>query len=179
MMRVGTAAVGLALLGALSCSSRNVSVDFDDAYAFGQASTYAWMERAPAQAVEGVPAERRVRRAVDTNLGDRGLRLAPLETADLVVTWLAEAEDERVYDAYGYGTGRWWNDESVTSTERVLTRGTLTVDIFDADTRQLVWRGTAVEAFAPNATPEQRDEMAAAAVAKMFEDFPPGSQLSQ
>lgn len=178
-MRVDTAAVGLVLLSALSCSNRNVTVDFDDAYAFEQSTTYAWMERGPARPVEGVPAERRVRRAVDTHLAGRGLRLVPIEQADLVVTWLAAAEDERVYDAYGYGTGRWWNDESVTSTERVFTRGTLTVDIFDARTRALVWRGTAVEAFEPNATPEQRDEMVAGAVATMFADFPPGSQLSQ
>ena len=43
------------------------------------------------------------------------------------------------YGGYGYGGG----PLSATTTIRKYTRGTLVIDVWDARTKQLVWRGTA------------------------------------
>jgi hypothetical protein len=173
-MKLSTIAICVATLSVSACSSKNVNIDFDDSYSFAGQSTYAWLETAPERPASGDQVERRVRRSVDANLTDRGFRLVPIEQADLIVSYQASAADRRVYDTYGYGTGRWSGYESTTSTERVYTEGSLTIDIFDAEKKELIWRGNAVETVDPSASPDERDELVAKAVADMFDGFPPG-----
>ena len=174
-MKLSTVAICVAALSVSACSSKNVSIDFDDSYSFAGKSTYAWLERAPERPESGDQLDRRVRRSVDTNLADRGFRLVPIEQAELIVSYQASAADQRVYDTYGYGTGRWTGYEDTTTTERVYTEGSLTIDIFDADKKELIWRGNAVETIDPGASPDERDELVGKAVSDLFDKFPPGS----
>ena len=174
-MKLSTFAICVAALSVSACSSKNVSIDFDDSYSFAGKSTYAWLERAPERPESGDQLDRRVRRSVDTNLADRGFRLVPIEQAELIVAYQASAADQRVYDTYGYGTGRWTGYEDTTTTERVYTEGSLTIDIFDADKKELIWRGNAVETIDPGASPDERDELVGKAVSDLFDKFPPGS----
>jgi len=175
LIKLSTFAICVAALSVSACSSKNVTVDSDDTYSFSGKSTYAWLERAADQQAGGKEVERRVRRSVDTNLADRGFRLAPLEQAELVVSYRTSAADQRVYDTYGYGTGRWSAYEDTTSKERVFTEGSLTIDIFDTAKKELIWRGTAVETIQPSASPGERDELVAKAVSDLFDGFPPGN----
>ena len=174
-MKLSTFAICVAALSVSACSSKNVNIDFDDSYSFAGKSTYAWLERAPERPESGDQVDRRVRRSVDTNLADRGFRLVPIEQAELIVAYQASAADQRVYDTYGYGTGRWTGYEDTTTTERVYTEGSLTIDIFDADKKELIWRGNAVETIDPGASPDDRDELVGKAVSDLFDKFPPGS----
>jgi len=174
-MKLSTFAICVAALSVSACSSKNVNIDFDDSYSFAGKSTYAWLERAPERPESGDQLDRRVRRSVDTNLADRGFRLVPIEQAELIVAYQASAADQRVYDTYGYGTGRWTGYEDTTTTERVYTEGSLTIDIFDADKKELIWRGNAVETIDPGASPDERDELVGKAVSDLFDKFPPGS----
>jgi hypothetical protein len=52
--------------------------------------------------------------------------------------------------------------------------GTLVVDIFDAKTKALVFRGTASDEISDK--PEKNIKKVEKASAKMFKDFPPGSK---
>ena len=174
-MNLRTIAICVATLSVSACSSTNVTIDIDDTYSFAGKSTYAWLERTADEQAGGGEVERRVRRSVDANLADRGFRLVPVEQADLVVSYRTSAADQRVYDTYGYGTGRWSADESTTSRERVYTEGSLTIDIFDAAKKELIWRGTAVETIEPSASPRERDELVGGAVSDLFDGFPPGN----
>jgi len=174
-MKLSTFAICVAALSVSACSSKNVNIDFDDSYSFAGKSTYAWLERAPERPESGDQVDRRVRRSVDTNLADRGFRLVPIEQAELIVAYQASAADQRVYDTYGYGTGRWTGYEDTTTAERVYTEGSLTIDIFDADKKELIWRGNAVETIDPGASPDERDELVSKAVSDLFDKFPPGS----
>ena len=51
--------------------------------------------------------------------------------------------------------------------------GTLVVDIFDAKSKQLLWRGTAQDELKDK--PEQREKQIEKGTKKLFKDFPPGS----
>jgi hypothetical protein len=51
--------------------------------------------------------------------------------------------------------------------------GSLLVDIFDAGTKKLVWRGTAAGEVDPGLTSQQRDERMRAMVREMLSHFPP------
>ena len=158
-----------------ACSSSNATVDFDDSYSFRGKNTYGWLDRPEGRESVNDQTDRRVRRSVDAVLADRGFRLVPLAEAELVFGYQVSARDQRVYDTYGYGTGRWSAYEGTTTTERVYTEGSLTVDIFDAAAKELIWRGTAEETIDPSASPDERDDIVANAVREMFKGFPPGS----
>ena len=49
--------------------------------------------------------------------------------------------------------------------------GTAVVDIFDADTKQAIWHGTATDALTDNST--KNAEATVQAMTKMFAKFPP------
>jgi hypothetical protein len=53
------------------------------------------------------------------------------------------------------------------------TEGTLVVDIYEAKTKQLMWRGVAQGELKDS--PEKREKQLQKASDKLFKDFPPGS----
>jgi hypothetical protein len=57
-------------------------------------------------------------------------------------------------------------------TNEIVT-GTLIVDLVDARTKTIVWRGTAEKDINPNATPDQRDKNINRATDKLFKNYPP------
>ena len=164
-------AAGFLLAG---CSSMSVNRDYDDGFSFSGLTTYAWLEAPASERAIAPEAAGRVRSAVDAELTARGFREVPIERAELVVAARGGTSDRQVYDTYGYGTGRWWGYGNTTTVQRTETEGELSVDIFDASRKELVWRATATDALSPDATPEERAQKVRQAAAKMFEGFPPG-----
>lgn len=83
--------------------------------------------------------------------------------------------DERTYEAFYNGWGGWhWRWVGFSSPTKFVEEykvGTVVVTIFDAGTKQAIWRGFAADAISdnPKAATKVRDE----AVAKIFEKFPP------
>jgi len=62
---------------------------------------------------------------------------------------------------------------ATTTTSEYLV-GTLVVDIFDAKSKQLMFRGTATDEISDK--PEKNIKKIAKAADKLFKDFPPGSK---
>ena len=76
----------------------------------------------------------------------------------------------------GYGWRGWGAGGmgTATTTTSEYTVGTLVVDIFDAKSKQLLFRGTAQDELSDK--PEKNQKKLAKASDKMFKDFPPGSK---
>ena len=62
---------------------------------------------------------------------------------------------------------------TATTTESEYLVGTLVVDIFDAKTKELMFRGTAQDELSDK--PDKNVKKLAKASDKMFKNFPPGS----
>jgi hypothetical protein len=62
---------------------------------------------------------------------------------------------------------------TATTTESEYVVGTLVVDIFDAKSKQLLFRGTASDEISDK--PDKNVKKLAKASDKMFKNFPPGS----
>lgn len=78
------------------------------------------------------------------------------------------------YGGYGYrGWGGMGGMGTATTTESEYTVGTLVVDIFDAKTKSLIWRGVAQDELSDK--PEKNTKKLEKASDKMFKQFPPGS----
>jgi Domain of unknown function (DUF4136) len=66
---------------------------------------------------------------------------------------------------------------SSTTTVDEFTVGTLVVDVFDAKTKALMYRGIAQDELSDK--PEKNAKKLAKASDKLFKDFPPGSKTKK
>lgn len=175
------AAALLAVLVAGCASGPTVHTDSDPQANFSSYRTYSWLAK-PDQG--GVPplVSQRIVEQVDAQLRAKGWTLAPdgqVALAAHVATQQKQTLDTMysgpVYGGWGWGP-RWYGGMGMgTTTTQVRTYevGTLVVDMFDARTRQAVWRGSA-SGTVPGA-PDKVNAAVEAAVAEMFAGFPPGS----
>jgi Domain of unknown function (DUF4136) len=74
------------------------------------------------------------------------------------------------YDSFGGGWGWRTFGESTTTTETYKV-GTLVVDLFDASTKHLIWRGSASDTLSGKSDKNVKELNKG--VQKMFENFPP------
>lgn len=101
----------------------------------------------------------------------RGLASAKPGKADLLVTYhIALQRNMQVYSGgWGHPYRGCWGWGGSYSSARMVTRGTLIVDVLDGRKRSLVWRGIAEGAFSkPN--PSESD--VAKVVSRLLVDFP-------
>jgi hypothetical protein len=173
-MRIATfaAAVSLTLLGTITFA-QSVSYDFDRAIDFSKFRSYAWT-RGTALADELNHA--RVVRSIEGQLASKGLtRVESSASPDLLVAYHASFDKNLQINAYGTGWGgpRFGGLRSGTATTQEILTGTMVVDMLDASTRSIVWRGMASGDIDVAAKPERREKNINKAAQKLFKHYPP------
>jgi hypothetical protein len=148
--------------------AQDVKTDFDKNANFATIKTFAvkigtsWNNQI---------SEKRVSDEIQQTLTEKGWTPAPADKADALVLLHGATEKQKSlntfysgmggYGGYGYrGWGGMGGTGTATTTTSEYLVGTLVVDIFDAKSKALLFRGTA------------SDELSD----KMFKDFPPGSK---
>ena len=171
--RAGTAAVALAALLLLlaGCSSKPpVHVDPSSLADFGGYHTFAWLAEPP-EPIAGAPDSPvqlfgwRMRTAVDNGLRGRGYAL-DADAPDLLV-----AVQVKIDERYTETIGDYFRYQDIGGSQSLFSafslgyeEAKLIVEVFDARSRQLVWRGhTAVSMDAAH-----RGDRAAANVAALM-----------
>ena len=175
------------LLGGLAvatCSGVTYSRDFDPTANFSDYRSYAWAERTPTgdddPRVYNDIVKSRVQLAVDQALAAKGYQKVT-GNPTFYVAWHGAIEGQMstttINDHYGYGWG-WYGPGMGVSSSRTYVNewdeGTLLVDIIDATSNELVWRGSAQAEV--NRSSRGRDEDQGRLneiVAKILEQFPP------
>ena len=105
--------------------------------------------------------------SVDMQLEEKGLRKVD-EDPDLLVTYhtasksITEVTDRGRIDRYGGNIST-----------RHIEEGTLIIDLIQADSNQLVFRGMAEGAFDQKSTQKDVDKAITKAVKKIFDKYPP------
>jgi hypothetical protein len=145
-----------------------VTADYDHTVNFGKFKTFMWIHP-PEMSIPFVGD--RVMKSVNQHLTSRGL-CEVSEGADLAVSANMATEEKHTWETYYSGDGWDWGGGWATTTERTYEVGTLTVDVFDARTRKLVWQGVSVDRV--HTHPEKNTKDNAKSVQKMFEKFPVG-----
>ena len=154
----------------------DVSVDYDHHADFSQVHTYSWL---------GVNAgsslwQDRITRAVDSELTGKGWQKVQSggDVSLAAVGHVTERDTlETFYDGFpGWGWRGWGGMGMGESTTTVVPNrvGNLTVDMFQGNSKQLIWRGTASEVI--TSKPEKNDKKLNDAVEKLFKHFPPASK---
>jgi hypothetical protein len=163
----------LAMLGA--AFAQDVKTDFDHHANFSQYKTYSW------QAVKSADPlwDSRITDAVDAQLAAKGWTKVD-NGGDVNIIAVGTTHTERTLQTFydGFGGGWRWRGfggtGEATTTEQDYQEGTLVVDMYDAKTKQLIWRGSAEGTLSNKESSNEKN--LDKGVAKMFKKFPPQSK---
>jgi Domain of unknown function (DUF4136) len=113
--------------------------------------------------------DKRIKSAVTVQLESRNYKYS--EDPDLEIHYHIIIEDKTVMrtDPYGYYYGPYWMRSEVSVYE--YQEGTLIIDLMDAKTDNLVWRGW-ITNFLKNRDPEKMEESINNAVRMIFAEYP-------
>ena len=183
-MQIRTLAVAAALsFVSAGAFAQDVKVDFDKAADFTKYKTFAIKLGTSWNNPLG---EKRVLAEIQQGLTEKGWTATTDDAkADAIVVLHGATEKQKSLNTFysgGYGGYGWrggWGGGMGSSTTTVdeYTVGTLVVDIFDAKSKQLVYRGTATDELSNK--PEKNAKKLAKASDKLFKDFPPGSKAKK
>lgn len=170
------------------CSAFSVVSDYDREYDFRKFQVYRWPVgdegiRKGDVLVENPLVYKRVQSAVNQQLQARGYRLEDSKKADFIVYAHAGIKKRKSYH-HGFGIGvpfgpyrwytPWWGPYGGYTYVSYYDEGSLVIDIIDARTKELAWRGVATRVVRQYRTPEAMQNDINEAVTKILESFPPG-----
>jgi hypothetical protein len=157
----------------LAAFAQEVQFDYNRAANFSAYKTYQWVDYKPVQVGDQL-LDQDIKRAVDAQLAGKGLRRVE-SGGGLHVGYLAVVSQEKQFDSVGWGPpgwGSWGNTRVTTST---IETGKLVIGLFDPDTKQLVWRGSAAKTLDIKKDPDKNYRNLEKAMAKLFKNYPPGA----
>jgi uncharacterized protein DUF4136 len=162
----------IATLFATASFAQQVKTDYDRNASFSQYKTYSW-EKVQTQDPLWVD---RIKEAVNATLTAKGL--TPVESGgDLAIVAIETTQNQRTlntfYDSFG-GGWRWrgfGGFGDATTTVDTYKVGTLVVDLFDAHTKTLLWRGSSSDTLSDKS--DKNIKNLDKGVQKMFDHFPP------
>ncbi len=176
LQRVAFIFVGMMFLFAGKLSAQQVKTDYDRGANFAQYKTYSW-EHVKTQDALVVD---RIKNSVNAALAAKGWTQVD-SGADVCIVAIEITRNQQTLNTFydGFGGGWGWRrfggggfGEATTTTETYKV-GTLVVDLFDAKTKKLLWRGTSSETLSNNS--DKNIKNLDKGVEKMFKQFPPGS----
>ncbi|GAA5190187.1 DUF4136 domain-containing protein [Ferrimonas gelatinilytica] len=183
MKKLFIAALGLLIAG---CASVRTNADFDTDTNFSSYRTWAWIE--PADLEDGKQyhtdglMDQRIRSAITQELNAKGLQQVSVTEADLLVNYLTKIEKkiniDTFYSNFGYHPyyyGRYPLYTPIQTDTRVreYQEGTILVDLVDAQSKSLVWRGSGTDTVKQRQSPEERTEQVNTIVNGILLQFPP------
>jgi hypothetical protein len=148
--------------------AQQVKTDFDHQANFSQYKTYSWQTIKPANSLW----DARIKSAVDAQLAAKGWTQIN-SGGDVAIVAIATSHTEKTLQTFYDGIG---GMGEATTTEQDYKEGTLVVDMYDAKTKQLIWRGSSEDTVSNNA--DKNEKNLDKGVAKMFRKFPPQSAKS-
>jgi hypothetical protein len=165
------ASAGIAVLFASASFAQQVKTDYDRGANFSQYKTYSW-EKVQTQDALWV---NRIKEAVNESLTAKGM--TPVESGgDIAIVAIEMTKNQQTLNTFydGFGGGWRWGGGfgDATTTVDNYKVGTLVVDLFDAHTKTLVWRGSSSDTLSDKS--DKNIKNLDKGVQKMFDHFPPG-----
>jgi len=167
------AAIGVAVLAANASLAQQVKTDYDRSTDFNQYKTYSW-EKVQTQDPLWVD---RIEQAVNAALAAKGWTLVP-SGGNVAIVAIEMTRNQQTLDTFynGFGGGWRWGGGfgDATTTVDNYKVGTLVVDLFDASSKKLIWRGSSSDTLSDKS--DKNIKNLDKGVQKMFDHFPPGEK---
>jgi hypothetical protein len=171
--------MGMMILFASTASAQQVKTDYDRSANFGQYKTFSWEQVKTKDALD----VDRVKSAVNAALAAKGWSQVD-SGGDVSIIAVETTQNQQslntFYDGFGggwgwrrFGGGGFGGVGEATTTTETYKVGTLVVDLYDAKTKQLLWRGSSSDTLSNNSNKNIKN--LDKGVQKMFKKFPPGS----
>jgi Domain of unknown function (DUF4136) len=176
LQRIAFVLMGMMGLFAIAAPAQQVKTDYDRSANFGQYKTYSWEQVKTKDALD----VDRVKSAVNAALAAKGWSQVD-SGGDVSIIAIETTQSQQTLNTFydGFGGGWGWRrfggggfGEATTTTETYKV-GTLVVDLFDAKTKQLLWRGSSSDTLSNNSNKNIKN--LDKGVEKMFKKFPPGA----
>ena len=155
--------------------AQQVKTDYDHNANFGQYRTFSW-EKVKTQDPLLV---NRIKDAVNGALTAKGWTQVE-SGGDVCILAMEITQNQQTLNTFydGFGGGWRWRGlggfGDATTTTETYQIGTLVVDLFDAKTKTLVWRGSSSDTLSNNA--DKNTKNLDKGVQKMFAHFPPDAK---
>lgn len=172
--------VGAIMLLAATGAAQKVRYNYMPGTDFSRFKTYKWVQveggQYPNQLLDD-----QIKRAIDGQLAQKGLRRTDEGVPDLYVVYQAAVTQEKQWNAYSTGGdmwgwggwGGWGGMSTTTATSSTINIGTLNLDLYDVTTKKQVWRGEATKTLGNPKTPEKIQRNLDKAMAKLLKNYPP------
>ncbi len=147
-------AIAIALITAAPAAAQKVIIDYDRNVDMKSYKTFAWGPTPSVSLYDNNPLlHSRIKNAIEYYLGKGGM-VENTDDPDIYATYYGESDEQFQVNTvssagYAYGPGWTWNSEwggsnvGMTSTTPIVQQaGTLVIDLWDARTQKIVWRGT-------------------------------------
>lgn len=169
-----TIVFSIAMFFVLTAASfaEQVKTDYDHNANFGQYKTYSWEK---VQTKDPLLVDR-IKSAVNASLAAKGWTQVD-SGGDVSVIAMEVTHKQQTLNTFydGFGGGwRWGGFGDATTTTETYKVGTLVVDLFDTNTKNLIWRGSASDTLSNNANKNTKN--LDKEVQKLFEHFPPAAK---
>jgi Domain of unknown function (DUF4136) len=164
--RLVLCALSIGLISTIA-TGQQVSVNYNHSQSFTQYHTYAWGSDNANKVQNSILAQVAIQN-IDTALQGKGWQKVPVDqNPDVLVTASGGMKEQTSYSAMGMrGIGGGMG--SITPQQNVV--GTLVVDLDDAKTQSLIWRGIAQDTLNNNGNKNQ--QLVQKAITKMFKQWP-------
>jgi uncharacterized protein DUF4136 len=155
--------------------AQQVKTDYDHSANFAQYKTYSWEK---IQTRDPLLVDR-IKDAVNGALAAKGWTQVE-SGGDVSLVAMEITHNQQTLNTFydGFGGGWRWGGfggfGDATTTTETYKVGTLVVDLFDAKTKNLIWRGSSSDTLSNNA--DRNTKNLDKGVQKMFAHFPPGAK---
>jgi hypothetical protein len=160
------------MLSAAALFAQQVKTDYDRNANFSQYKTYSWQK---VQTQDPLWVDR-IKDAVNAALTAKGLRFVE-SGGDVALVAIEATQDQRTLNTFYDGMGGGWRWRGfggfgeTTTTVETYKVGTLVVDLFDAQTKTLIWRGSSSDTLSDKS--DKNIKNLDKGVQKMFDHYPP------
>jgi hypothetical protein len=173
-IRIRFAALFVILLAVSTLGlAQEVRTDYDHNADFSKYKTYSWAKVETSNSIW----DSRVKEDIDKEMQAKGLTNVPSGGDISLVAIGTTKEKPQLETYYDGGFGGWgWRGGGGMSTTTVQNykEGTLVVDMFDTNTKKLLWRASAEDTLSDKT--DKNIKKLEKSAEKMFKDFPPKSK---
>lgn len=157
----------LACMASAVALGQTVSVNYNKSQDFSQYHTYTWASNNANQIQNSILAQQ-AQSDINTAMQGKGLQMVQeSQNPDLILLASGGMQQQTSYSAWGMrGIGGGMG--GITPQQNVV--GTLIVDLYDAKSKSLLWRGIAQNTLSTNGS--KNSQMVTKAVQKMFKQYP-------
>jgi hypothetical protein len=175
MQKVMFVLIGMMFLFTGKALAQQVKTDYDRGANFARYKTYSWEQVKTKDALD----VDRIKNAVNSVLAAKGWTQVD-SGGDVSIVVMETTRDQQTLNTFYDGLGGGWGwrrfggggfGEATTTTDTYKV-GTVVVDLFDTNTKQLIWRGSSSDTLSKNS--DKNIKNLDKGVEKMFKNFPPG-----